>query len=127
MSSEFTILTIYGLFMMLTIVLQVLAAMGQVGMMQLFSSRDSMPRLDGLAGRLDRAQMNNVVAMALFAPAVLLLGEVSGSADTVLAAQIFLVARILYVVVYAAGISFVRTLVWSVGFLATGYLYLQSI
>ena len=127
MTSEFKILAWYGLVMMITIIIQATMARGQVGDRALLGSREDMPRLTGLAFRLDRAQNNNTTAMALFAPAVLLLGETGGGAGTLLAAQIFLAARVAYVIAYAADISVVRTLIWFAGFGSTAWLYWQSV
>lgn len=127
MSSVYTILAWYGLLMIVTILVQVSAAFLQVGNAALLSAREDMPKLTGMAGRLDRAQMNNVVAMAMFAPAIFLLGENAGQSDVLLAAQIFLAARIVYVLVYATSVNGIRTASWLVGFGATAYLYLQSI
>ncbi|MCL4188388.1 MAG: MAPEG family protein [Rhodobacteraceae bacterium] len=128
MSSELTILALYGLWVILVILAQVLAAAGQVGLPALAGPRDDMPPLTGTAGRLDRAQKNSVVALALFAPAVLLV-EARGlsSASTLLAAQLFLAARVLYVVVYVIGTPWLRTLLWVAGALATAWLYLLAI
>jgi uncharacterized MAPEG superfamily protein len=124
MSSELSILALYGLWIVVVILIQVLAAIGQV---ELAKSRDNMPELEGIAARLDRAQINSIVAMALFAPAILLL-NIKGisTSGTLLAAQVFLIARIAHSVVYTAGTPWVRTLVWIVGFLATAYLYLLA-
>ena len=127
MSSEYTILAWFGLLMAATILVQVAAAFVQVGNTNLMGTREDMPKLTGMAFRLDRAQMNNVVAMAMFAPAVFLLGESAAHPGSLLAAQIFLAARLVYIVVYAAGINGVRTVSWLVGFGATVFLYLQSV
>ena len=113
MSSELSILALYGLVVIVTILIQVLAAAGQVGLGALARPRDDMPMLVGVAGRMDRCQMNSIVAMALFAPAVLALhAQGAFTATTLLAAQAFLAARVAYVLVYAAGTAWVRTLVW---------------
>ena len=128
MSSELTILALYGLVVALTIVWQVLAAMAQVGLPMLATARDDMPPLTGTAGRLKRAVTNSVTAMALFAPAVLILAQTDRLGGSgLLAAQAFLVARILYVPVYAFGIPWLRTVVWAVGFLATLVLTLLAL
>lgn len=128
MGDELTILALYGLFVVVVIVLQVLAAMTQVGLVELSSPRDNTPPLTGTAGRMERALRNCVVAMALFAPAVLILKVQDASTGaTLLAAQVFLIARILYVAIYAAGIPWLRTGIWMLGFLATAYLYLAAL
>lgn len=127
MSSELTILALYGIVVILTLVWQVLAAMAQVGLPMLAKPRDDMPPLAGMAGRLERAARNSVTALALFAPPVLILAQTDGLGGTsLIAAQAFLVARILYVPVYAFGIPWLRTVIWSVGFLATLALYLMA-
>ncbi|NRB03831.1 MAG: MAPEG family protein [Rhodobacteraceae bacterium] len=127
MTSELSILALYGFVIAITILIQVTAALGQASLLDLARSRDDLPDLTGIAGRLLRAVNNSIVAMALFAPAVLIL-EVKGihTAQTLLAAQVFLIARIAYVPIYAFGIPWLRTLVWITGFLATLLLYWMS-
>lgn len=128
MSTELGVLGYYGLFVVVVIVLQVLAAIPQVGLAALATARDDLPPLTGVAGRMERALKNCVVALALFTAAVLVvhLGGKS-SAGTVLAAQIFLIARIAYVAVYAAGTPWLRTGIWAVGLLATLYLFIAGL
>ena len=96
------------------------------GFTPLVGNREDMPDLTGAAFRLDQAQLNSVVAMALFAPAVIIL-QTSGitGGNALLAAQIFLIARFFYLIIYWAGIPWARTLVWLVGFLMTLWLYLM--
>jgi len=129
MSSELSILALYGLFTMLTILVQTLAAQSQVGLLVLARSREDMPVLVGIAGRLNRAQSNAVIAMALFAPAVLILAVQDGgfTPGTLLACQIFLIARVVYAAVYAAGLPWIRTVAWVSAFFCTGYLYLVAL
>ena len=128
MDTELSILALYGLVIVCTVLAQVLAAIPQVGLAALATARDDLGPLAGVAGRLERALKNSIVAMALFAPAVLLLNATTGfTPATLLAAQIFLVARIVYVFVYAAGIPWLRTLIWIAAFTATIYLYLMAL
>ncbi|GAA6159345.1 MULTISPECIES: MAPEG family protein [unclassified Ruegeria] len=130
MSSELSILALYGLVVIVVVLLNVLTAMSQVGLMTLGGARDDMPPLTGVAGRVERALANSVVAMALFAPAVLILSAKDAfTGGTLFAAQIFLLARIAFVPIYAFAIPvpFLRTTVWLAGFLATAYLYLQAL
>ncbi|MGR3463470.1 MAPEG family protein [Limimaricola sp.] len=128
MSSELGILALYGLLVLVLIVIQVLFAMGQVGLARLAQPRDDMPRLSGVAGRMERCVANSVTAMALFAPAVLVLAAREGfGGGTLLAAQVFLIARAAYALLYPAGIPWARTAVWSLGFLATLYLYIAAL
>lgn len=128
MSSELSILGLYGLLVMLTLLIQVLLALPQLGLPYLASPRDEGRQTHGAAARAERCLTNSVVAMALFAPAVLILAAKGGfSESSLLAAQAFLVARVLYVPIYLAGIPWLRTLVWLVGFLATAWLYLMGL
>ncbi len=125
MSTELGVLGLYGLWLIVLTVAQVLTCQGQVGLAYLLGPRDDGRRFTGVAGRMVRALDNSIVAMALFAPAVLLVHlQAASSGSTLLAAQAFLIARIVYVPVYAAGIPGFRTLVWLVGVLATAWLYL---
>ncbi|WP_413870567.1 MAPEG family protein [Albidovulum sp.] len=128
MSSELNILALYGLYTALVLLAQVTGAMGQAGMGYLLSSRDEHRTLTGITGRLDRALTNSITAMALFAPAVLLLALRDGFGHaSLLAAQVFLVARVLYVPAYGLGLTGVRTLLWLAGFAATVVLYLMAL
>lgn len=128
MGSELGCLGLYGLLVIVTIILQAEAGRFQLGLTALLKPRDDMPKLTGLAGRLERAQLNSAVALALFAPAVLILAQKGISTpSTLLAAQVFLIARLLYVPFYAFGLFGIRTLVWLVAILATAWLYLVGL
>lgn len=126
--TETTILAAYGLLVMATILLQVLGGMQQLSLGYLMSARDETRTVTGMTGRLKRALDNSVVAMALFAPAILILVILDRtSPSTLLAAQVFLVARVIYLPVYAFGIPAVRTFVWLAGFAATAILYFLAL
>lgn len=128
MSSELSILALYGLLIMLVIIIQASSNLSQFAINDLIGSRDDLPKLSGVPGRLERAAHNSVVAMVLFAPAILILHAKEGfGPNTLMAAQVFLVARIIYVVVYATGTPWVRSLAWSCGLFATAYLYILAI
>lgn len=128
MGSELTILAIYGLFVALTLIAQATGAMQQLGMGYLLSSRDEGRTVEGLAARLDRALGNSVTAMALFAPAILVLhAKAAFSPTTLLFAQAFLVGRIVYLPAYIFNVTGLRSLAWAVGFLATAGLYVVAV
>lgn len=127
MSSELNILALYGILVIVTIVIQVLLAIPQLGLQYLASARDDERAVDGVPGRALRCVQNSVVAMALLAPAILILDAKGNfTADTLFAAQIFLVVRLLYVPLYLVGTPWLRTGVWMVGALATLWLYLMA-
>ncbi|QMU58283.1 MAG: MAPEG family protein [Boseongicola sp.] len=128
MSSELSILALYGLLTVVIIVVQVTLAIPKMGLPYLATPRDEPRELDGVAGRALRCLNNSVIAMALFAPAILILQAKGAFSDTtLLMAQIFLIARVLYVGIYLAGIPWLRTGVWGVGAIATAYLYILAI
>jgi uncharacterized MAPEG superfamily protein len=128
MSSELNILALYGLYTALVLLLKVTGMSGQLGMGYLISSRDEHRTLTGITARLDRAMTNSIVAMTLFAPPVLILAVKDGfTAHTLTAAQVFLVARVLYVPAYGFRLTGVRTALWLAGFAATLILYLMAL
>lgn len=80
------------------------------------------------AGRMARAHANFVEWFTFFAPAILLV-ELSGASNswTENAARAFFLARLVYPAIYLAGIPYLRTLAWLVGFVATLILYLTPL
>lgn len=92
------------------------AASLQRGYLWAASSRDDdVPALTGLAGRLDRALRNFLETFPLFAAAVLI-AHVAGrhSWMTEWGAQLYLLARVAFVALYAAGVFLLRSLVWNI-------------
>ncbi len=91
-------------------------SVGQRGLGWAASARDVQPQpLTGIAARLDRARGNFLETFPLFLAAVIaayLLQRHDGM--TVLGAELYFWARLIYVPVYAAGIPYLRTLVWAV-------------
>jgi uncharacterized MAPEG superfamily protein len=85
-----------------------------------FSNRDAMPEPSPLAGRAHRAAMNNLENLALFA-AAFAAARFSGAAPERLlpGAHLFVWARCVYVVIYLAGIPYLRTAVWLVSVIGT--------
>ena len=123
MATELTSLAYYGGLVLLTILVQVLAALQQVGLPALAGNREGLV-LAGMALRLERATANSLFALALIAPPVILLHLTKATTDVVGQIMlVFLLARVVYVLLYALGIAWVRTIVWLVGFGCTGVLY----
>lgn len=79
-------------------------------------ARDAaLPPLTGVAARVDRALRNFLETFPFFAAAALAVVVLErGDATTALGAQCYFWARLAYVPVYAAGIPYVRTLIWAV-------------
>lgn len=71
--------------------------------------------LTGVAARVDRALKNFLETFPFFAAAVLAV-VVAGraDADTALGVQLYFWARVLYLPLYAAGVPYLRTVVWAV-------------
>jgi len=79
---------------------------------------DVAPPLNPLAGRLDRASRNFLETFVFFAVAVLaVLLTQKADAQTALGAQVYFWARLAYLPLYAAGIAYLRSLVWAVSLL----------
>jgi uncharacterized MAPEG superfamily protein len=91
------------------------------GLMATFNNPDpSYPADPAWAERARRAHANAVENLAVFATLVLVCAATGTSTPaTVFAAKLYLFARLVHYVVYAAGIPVVRTLAFIVGFAAT--------
>jgi uncharacterized MAPEG superfamily protein len=78
-------------------------------------ARDDVPKpLTGVAARVDRALHNFLETFVFFAVAVLaVVATQRSNAQTAFGAQVYLWARVAYVPVYAAGIPYLRTLIWA--------------
>ena len=125
MTLEMTYLAMYGLVLIATILIQVLISASQQGLLTLLGNRENLSSV-GVADRAGKTVQNSVVAMALVAPAVLMLTLANLSTpETILATQVFLTARIAYAICFIVGITYLRTVIWIVGFLATAYLYIS--
>jgi uncharacterized MAPEG superfamily protein len=87
----------------------------QVGLPALAGNREGVPPATGWAGRAARAHRNMIENLVLFA-ALILIATLSNRTDsmTLLGAQIFFWARLVYAFVYLAGIPWLRTGVWFV-------------
>lgn len=126
--TEITILILYAFLVIITLLLQATGALTQLGIGYLLGSRDEGRTVTGIASRLERALNNSITAMVLFAPAVLLIVLTEKStAQSVLACQVFLLARLVYLPSYAFGILGVRSLAWTVGLFCTALLYFLAL
>jgi uncharacterized MAPEG superfamily protein len=87
-------------------------------------SRDAKPHAPW-ASRLMFAHDNAVENLIVFAPLVLILSEIDYSTKwTVYACAVYFWARLAHVIIYAMGIPVLRTLSFTVGFLAQAVLAL---
>ncbi len=93
----------------------VLGAQMQVGLPRLAGNREGLPAMTGWAGRAQRAHLNMLESLAVFA-IVVLVAEIAGRANetTALGAMLFFWGRLAYALVYLIGIPWLRTAVWTV-------------
>lgn len=98
------------------IIASAMAATSQYGLPWNMGPRDEQkPPLEGVAGRLQRALHNFLETFPLFAAAVLIADATNRHGPlTVWGAQLYFWGRVIYLPVYAAGVSVVRTIVWTV-------------
>jgi uncharacterized MAPEG superfamily protein len=96
------------------LLIAVLASVGARGMPWAAGPRDDPGAPMGkMGGRLERAYRNFLETFALFAAAVLLAHALDKTNHfSVLGAQIYLWARLLYIPAYVFAIPFLRTLIW---------------
>ena len=123
MTVELFHLCIYGLVIVGATLVQQLTSIFNVGLMPVFGSREGI-NFTGMTGRLERAILNCAIAMALIVPPIMALEIMEmSSANTVLAAQIFLWSRIAYIISYGIGIMGIRSAAWVSSLLCTLFLY----
>ena len=93
----------------------VAGAQAQLGLPLLAGNRDDLPRCTGWAGRAQRAHMNLLESLAVFA-IVVLVAHAAGRANatTALGAQLFFWGRVAYAIIYVAGVPWLRTAAWGV-------------
>jgi len=117
MTLELRMLALSIVLGLVQIVLASHAASLQRGYVWTASSRDeAVPKLTGVAGRLERALHNFVETFPLFAAAVLT-AHVAATHSWMTewgGAQLYFWARVVYLALYAAGIFLLRSLVWNV-------------
>jgi uncharacterized MAPEG superfamily protein len=96
------------------------------GLGPLLGNRENMSGVSGWGGRADRASVNMIQNLVLFASLVLV-AHVTGrtNATTALGAQIFFFARLAYAFVYPIGIPYLRTLVWAVSVIGLVLIFSQ--
>lgn len=128
MKPELSLLVWATLLTLVQAVVAVQGAMMQVGLSTLAGNREGMPELKGWAGRATRAHRNMLENLVLFAALVLVAAIADKTnSTTLLGAQIFLYARIVYALVYIAGIPWLRTAVWTVSVVGLAMIFVQLI
>jgi uncharacterized MAPEG superfamily protein len=113
----------------LTFVLAIIAASGatlQVGLPTLAGNREQIAKMSGWAGRAQRAHLNMLENLILFAVLVLAAKAAGVSnAKTLLGAQLFFWGRIAHAILYIAGIPWARTGAWVVSIIGLLLIFWQ--
>lgn len=114
MTIELTLLAWTLVLALVQVMLPALLRNRETGMGYNAGPRDEAgPPVGKLTGRMRRAQSNLFETLPVFAAAVLI-AHVAGRDNVLTAwgAWLYLVARVVYVPLYAAGVPYLRSLVW---------------
>jgi uncharacterized MAPEG superfamily protein len=128
MSFELTMLVWSVALTFIQMLVAVAGATLAVGLPVLAGNRDDLPAMTGWAARAQRAHANMLESLVLFA-ALVLVTEIANrdNAMTGLGVQLFFWARLVYAIVYIAGVPWVRTAVWSVSVIGLILIFLQLV
>jgi len=122
MTPELTTLALAILLHMGLMVAYSVKANRELGPKYPLSPRDGAPPkpLSPTCARIQRSVNNSFESLILFAPVALMVG-LTGQSTSVTAtlSAIFLIARLLYIPAYVAGLVPWRSMIWGVGFFAT--------
>jgi uncharacterized MAPEG superfamily protein len=115
----------------LTFILVLIAVGGatlQYGLPKLAGNREDLPEMTGWAGRAQRAHINMLESLILFAVLVLV-AQITGvrNSMTLLGAQLFFWGRVAHAIVYIAGIPWLRTAAWGASVVGLILIFLQVI
>ena len=127
MTIELFCLSLFALVIVANILIQQLTSMFDFGLKPILGSREDV-KFVGITGRLERAILNSIIAITLFAPSVIILRIVEVSTtQTVIAAQVFVAARVVYSISYALHIVLLRSAGWTIGLVCILALYYNVI
>jgi uncharacterized MAPEG superfamily protein len=106
----------------------VFGAMLQVGLPTLAGNREDLAPITSWAGRAQRAHLNMLENLVLFVPLVLIADITSrDNVRAELGAQIFFWARLVYAIVYIAGVPWLRTATWGISIAGLIIIFLQLV
>lgn len=128
MPIEVQVLAYAALLQFVQLVLMAIPVNLQLGPAYTGGNRDEERRPTGIPGRLKRALDNHFEGLILFTIAVfVVVAAEQQSSVTEACAWVYLVARILYVPAYAWGVYGLRSLIWTVGWVATGVMLVAAL
>ena len=112
-SLELTMLMWAAILYVLQIGIAAMAADWQNGIAWGFGNREVTPTVEGWGGRAQRAYMNMGENLLPFACLVLIAYSTGRTGElSVLGAELFLVSRLAFAVLYIAGVKYLRTLAY---------------
>jgi uncharacterized MAPEG superfamily protein len=128
MSFELAMLAASCVLCLVQIIISSHAASLQRGYRWTASSRDAdVPPLKGVAGRLERALRNFLETFPVFVAAVFLVHSLGReNALSEWGTGLYFSARLVYLLLYAAGIPLLRSLAWNAAFVGIVFLLLAS-
>lgn len=120
MTVEMTMLAYSAGLLLVLILIQATASIGQYGVVPLAGPRDKLPPPKTFPARAKRIVDNHREGLTVFAPLVLI-AAIAGihTGKTVLAAELFFYSRAAHAAIYLLGLPLVRPLVWSIGLVGT--------
>ncbi len=128
MTLELKLLVWSTVLALIQMLIALLAAIAQVGLMALVGNRENLAAFGGWAGRAQRAHRNMLESLTIFA-ALVLVAQVAGksNAGTALGAQLFFWSRLAYAPVYVIGLPGLRTGLWGISFVGLLQILLQLV
>jgi len=128
MKPELTLLVWATALAVVQVLVAVTGAFTQVGLIKLVGNRDDMPKFIGWVGRAERAHLNVLQSLVLFAVLVLVAVVANRTNGvTLLGAQLFFWGRVAYAAIYLAGLPWLRTLSWFVSVIGLVLIFLQLV
>jgi uncharacterized MAPEG superfamily protein len=120
MNAELIVLALAGLLQIAQMIAFAIAGNMEFGIKKTLGPRDEKLEPTGTCARLQRAMNNHFEGLILFTIAVVVvtLGD-QYTPITQLCAWIYLAARVLYIPAYVFGFTPWRSIIWSIGLLAT--------
>ncbi|WP_424980979.1 MAPEG family protein [Maritalea sp. S77] len=88
----------------------------QIGLNRYVGSRDDLPSLPLAGQRAERALNNLKESLFLFLPLAILTIVQGNEVETLVGAEIFLAARVVYAISYILAVPWLRSIVWVIGF-----------
>lgn len=119
-----------GLLLFILIVMSANANVKAMGMDWGIGNRDQPATTGGWGGRARRAYLNHLENLLIYASFAVPLAMIGGSSSlSILGAQIFIIARVLYAIIYVAGLTAggIRTIVWLGGVIGYAMVFIALI